>query len=192
MLNSAACRSKTARAPAGAPRCGKSSRDKGLMQGRSLRCRRAYEISRKVIEDTRQRIPGQTHASLYWPYIATGDAKDASDLQPNRIAYIADLAAQYKESDIREERIRRFVTGHRSYNLHGLYFALNKHASLCIEVEGYIFYFVATMCGGAGHSGRFLQVCVVGKAAIGGACFKTPDRPESETYIAGTARNSGL
>ena len=48
MLNSAACRSKTTRAPAGAPRCGNSSRDKGLMQGRSLRYRRAFEISRNI------------------------------------------------------------------------------------------------------------------------------------------------
>ena len=50
MLNSAACRSKTARAPARSPCCEKSSRGKGLMQGRGLRCRRAYETSRKMIE----------------------------------------------------------------------------------------------------------------------------------------------
>ena len=45
MLNSAACGTKTARGPAGAPRCGKSSRNKGLMQGRSLRYRGAFETS---------------------------------------------------------------------------------------------------------------------------------------------------
>ena len=50
MLNSAACRSKTARAPAGAPCRENSSRGKGLMQGRSLRYRRAYETSRYAFE----------------------------------------------------------------------------------------------------------------------------------------------
>ena len=46
MLNSAAFRSKTARAPAGSPCRGKPSRDKGLMHGRSRRCCPAYETSR--------------------------------------------------------------------------------------------------------------------------------------------------
>ena len=46
MLNSAACRSKTARAPARSSCCSKSSSGESLMQGRGLRCRRAYEISR--------------------------------------------------------------------------------------------------------------------------------------------------
>ena len=50
MLNSAACRSKTAHAPDRSPCCEKSSRGKGLMQGRGLRCRRAYEISRKTAQ----------------------------------------------------------------------------------------------------------------------------------------------
>ena len=48
MLNSAAFRSKTTRAPAGSPWRGKPSRDKGLMHGRSLRYRRAYETSRNT------------------------------------------------------------------------------------------------------------------------------------------------
>lgn len=46
MLDSAACRSKTARATVEAPCCGKSSRDKGLVQGRRARYLRAYEASR--------------------------------------------------------------------------------------------------------------------------------------------------
>ena len=46
MMNSAAFRLKTARAPAGSPRRGKPSSDKGLMQGSVLRDRRGYEISR--------------------------------------------------------------------------------------------------------------------------------------------------
>ena len=53
---------------------------------------------------------------------------------------IPDLTAKSKESDISEGRIRRFVTGQRSYNLHGLYFGLKKHAKLCVEVEDYIFF----------------------------------------------------
>ena len=55
-------------------------------------------------------------------------------------AEITDLPAQSKESDISEGRIRRFVTGQRNYNLHGLYFGLDKHAKLCVEVEDYIFF----------------------------------------------------
>lgn len=53
---------------------------------------------------------------------------------------IADLPAKSEESDISENRIRRFVTGQRGYNLHGLYFGLDKHARLCVEVEDYIFF----------------------------------------------------
>ena len=46
MLNSAACGTKTARGPAGSPCCGKSSRGKGLVQGRRACYRRAFETSR--------------------------------------------------------------------------------------------------------------------------------------------------
>ena len=53
MLNLAACRSKTVRGPAGAPCCEKPSRDKALMQGRSLRYRQAYETSRYMLGDCR-------------------------------------------------------------------------------------------------------------------------------------------
>ena len=49
MLNSAACHSKTAPAPARVPCCEKSSRGKGLMQGSSPRYRRAYETSRYMM-----------------------------------------------------------------------------------------------------------------------------------------------
>ena len=45
MLNSAACGSKTPRAPAESPCCEKSSRDKGLTQGHRARNRRADETS---------------------------------------------------------------------------------------------------------------------------------------------------
>ena len=50
MLNSTAHPSKIARAPAGAPCREKSSRGKGLMQGRRARYRRAYETSRNMFE----------------------------------------------------------------------------------------------------------------------------------------------
>ena len=50
MLNSAACSSKTARAPAGLRCCQKSSRHKGLMQGRSPHGPRAFETSRYPFE----------------------------------------------------------------------------------------------------------------------------------------------
>jgi len=46
------------------PHAAKPSRDKGSMRGRNRRCRPAYEISRKVIEDTWQRIAAQTYTSL--------------------------------------------------------------------------------------------------------------------------------
>ena len=50
MLNSADCRSKTARALAGAPWRGGASRGKGLIRGHRAHYRRAYEISRYVFE----------------------------------------------------------------------------------------------------------------------------------------------
>ena len=46
MLNSAACHSKTPRAGPRAACCEKSSRGKGLIQGRGARYRRAHETSR--------------------------------------------------------------------------------------------------------------------------------------------------
>ena len=49
VLNSAACRMKTARAPAGAPACEKSSRSNGLTQGRRAHYRRADETSRYML-----------------------------------------------------------------------------------------------------------------------------------------------
>ena len=52
MMNSAACRSKTARPPAEVPWCEKSSKGQGLVQGRRALYRRADETSRKVIEGT--------------------------------------------------------------------------------------------------------------------------------------------
>ncbi len=48
MLNSAACRMKTARAPAGEPACEKSSMSKGLTLGHRARYRRAEETSRNT------------------------------------------------------------------------------------------------------------------------------------------------
>ena len=48
MLNSAACRSKTPRAPAEAPRGKNSSRAKGLMQGHPARYNRTDETSRNI------------------------------------------------------------------------------------------------------------------------------------------------
>lgn len=67
MMNSAACGTKTPRAGAGTPCCEKSSRHKGLMQGRGIRYRRTDETSRQVIVDIWERIPGQTAARLNWP-----------------------------------------------------------------------------------------------------------------------------
>ena len=52
MLNLAACRSKTARSPAGSPCCEKSLRGKGLMQGSGLGYRRADETSKKVVRES--------------------------------------------------------------------------------------------------------------------------------------------
>ena len=50
MLNSAACRTKTARAPAEAPACEMSSRDMGLTHGHRASYRRADETSRYAFE----------------------------------------------------------------------------------------------------------------------------------------------
>ena len=52
----------------------------------------------------------------------------------------ADLPAKSEDSDISEERIRKFVTWQRNYNYHGLYFELEKDVQLRVEVEYYIFF----------------------------------------------------
>ena len=65
----------------------KSSRDKGLIRGRRSGYCQSDENGRNVIEGIWQRIPGRTHASPNWPYIATADVKDASDLESNRFLY---------------------------------------------------------------------------------------------------------
>ena len=61
MLNSADFRSKTARAPARSPCCGKSSRGKKLIYGRNPRWCRAYEISRYVAAGTTAVISSASH-----------------------------------------------------------------------------------------------------------------------------------
>ena len=53
---------------------------------------------------------------------------------------IPDLPVKSDDSDITEMRIRRFVTGQRKYNWHGLYFRLDDNAKLCVEVEDYIYF----------------------------------------------------
>ena len=55
-------------------------------------------------------------------------------------AEIPDLPVKSDDSDINEVRIRRFVTYKRSYNWHGLYYRLDDHAKLCVEVEDYIYF----------------------------------------------------
>lgn len=62
MLNSADCRMKTARAPAGAPTCEKSSRSKGLIQGRRARGRQPSETSRYEFQ---ARTPALSQASEF-------------------------------------------------------------------------------------------------------------------------------
>ena len=55
-------------------------------------------------------------------------------------AEIPDLPVKSEDSDITEVRVRRFVTGKRDYNWHGLYFGLDDNAKLCVEVEDYIYF----------------------------------------------------
>lgn len=55
-------------------------------------------------------------------------------------AKVPDLPAKTNNSDITEDRIRRFVTYQRNYNWHGLYYRLDDYATLCVEVENYIYY----------------------------------------------------
>ena len=55
-------------------------------------------------------------------------------------AKIPNLPAKSDDSDITEARIRRFVTGKKNYNWYGLYYGLDDHAKLCVDVEDYIFF----------------------------------------------------
>ena len=56
---------------------------------------------------------------------------------------VPDLPVSSEDSDISEARIRRFVTYRRNYNWHGLYFALDESAKICVEVEDYIYFGVS-------------------------------------------------
>ena len=53
---------------------------------------------------------------------------------------IPGLPDKSKDSDISEERIRRFVTYQRNYAWHGLYFGFGRYAKLGVEVGHSIFY----------------------------------------------------
>ena len=87
MLNSAACHSKTPRSGAGAVYCEKSSKGKGLIQGRGVRYRRTSGTSRYMIESTRQHIPTRPHESHNWPCIAMPEARNARGLEFNRVPF---------------------------------------------------------------------------------------------------------
>ena len=53
---------------------------------------------------------------------------------------ISDLPGKADGWDISEARIRRFVTGQRNYNWHGLYYRLDNGAKLCVEVEDFMYF----------------------------------------------------
>lgn len=53
---------------------------------------------------------------------------------------IPDLPDKSEDSDITEDRIRHFVTRQKNYKYHGLYFRLNQHAELCVDVEDRIYF----------------------------------------------------
>ena len=55
-------------------------------------------------------------------------------------AQLPDLPGKSDDSNISETRIRRFVTYQRSYSGHGLYYTLDDHAMLCVEVENSIYF----------------------------------------------------
>ena len=110
MLNSAACRMKTARAPAGAPTCEKSSRSKGLTPGHRARYRRADETSRHVfqrrtaalarasgVEDRRTVTNLDTRSST------PKHAIDATDLNSSRLRYDGQAAQRCSTADHKSE-----------------------------------------------------------------------------------------
>ena len=53
---------------------------------------------------------------------------------------ISDLPNKSEDSDITEDRIRRFVTRQTHYNFHGLYFRLDQHARLDVAVADSIYF----------------------------------------------------
>ena len=60
---------------------------------------------------------------------------------------IPDLPDKSEDSDITEDRIRRFVTRQTHYKLHGLYFRLDQHARLDVAVGDSIYFGVYCMHG---------------------------------------------
>ena len=108
------------------------------------------------------------------------------EIESGLCAEIADLPAQSKESDISEGRIRRFVTGQRSYNLHGLYFGLDKHAKLCVEVEDYIFFGVR--CENVRRSKEFRSLAASLSGWEGGEGWPLFRYPPTDLNLKNTSR----
>ena len=55
-------------------------------------------------------------------------------------AQVPDLPDKSNDSDVSETRIKRYVTGQRNYSGHGLYYPLDNHTTLCVEVEDRIYF----------------------------------------------------
>lgn len=94
MLNSAACRSETSRAPAEAPGCEKSSRGKGLVQGCRARYRRADETSR--YGQNRTARCSRIHTVLFTgplmntgsPFVKSFEVECSTELELSRLRWI--------------------------------------------------------------------------------------------------------
>ena len=72
-------------------------------------------------------------------------------------ALVPGLPAKSNESEISEARIRRFVTGYRSYGGHGLYYDLDDNARLGVETGDYIFFGIKCKEGASNESYRRLR-----------------------------------
>ena len=68
------------------------------------------------------RIPSGAHTSLNWPYIATADANDASDLEPSRFPFDDQRSGCRGSAEPKNHRGPSFA----------LMFALCRDAQSCI------------------------------------------------------------
>ncbi len=102
-------------------------------------------------------------------------------------AEIPDLPAKADDSDITEDRVRRFVTYQRNYNWHGLYYRLGDDATLCIEVENYIYYGVC--CQKEPNKSKFQVLAGDFQGWLGNDLYPLYRYPQTDLNLKHTSRD---
>lgn len=96
------------------------------------------------------------------------------------------LPTKDDDSDISEDRIRRFVTYQRNYNWHGLYYPLRNEGTLCVEVENYIYFGVS--CEGWKNKRKYRELAENLQGWLGNDGYPLFRYPPTELNLKHTSR----